>query len=173
MTLHTTVLAEEAVSALAIQGAGNYIDATFGRGGHTQEILNKLGVEGSLVVLDRDPEAIATAHALAQQDSRLIVAKAPFGQLDRIITEQHLESKVNGVLFDLGVSSPQLDNPERGFSFMRDGPLDMRMDSSSGQTAADWINTAKQAEIADVLFQFGEERHSRRIARAIVHAREE
>ena len=177
MGLHTTVLAEEAVSALNIQEQGFYIDATFGRGGHTQAILNKLGVEGHLLVLDRDPEAIATARQLAAQDQRLLVARSQFGQLQEAIeTSQQtsqLQRKVDGVLFDLGVSSPQLDDAERGFSFMRDGPLDMRMDSESGQSAADWINTASQQEIADVLYRFGEERHSRRIARAIVNERVE
>ena len=173
MVLHTTVLAAEAVSALNIREQGTYIDATFGRGGHTREILNKLGVEGHLLVLDRDPEAIAVARQLAAQDQRLVVARSPFGQLQEVIEAQQLKGKVDGVLFDLGVSSPQLDDPERGFSFMRDGALDMRMDSESGQSAAEWINTASQQEIADVLYQFGEERHSRRIARAIVAARDE
>lgn len=171
--LHKTVLAEEAVSALNIQSAGFYIDATFGRGGHSRAILNELGVEGHLLALDRDPEAIEAAQQLATQDLRLAVGRTRFGQMENVIAAQELQGKLNGVLFDLGVSSPQLDDAERGFSFMRDGPLDMRMDGDSGQSAAEWVNTATQEEIADVLYQFGEERHSRRIARAIVHARKE
>lgn len=169
--LHKTVLAEEAVSALNIQSEGFYIDATFGRGGHSRAILNELGVEGHLLALDRDPEAIEVAQQLATQDLRLVVGKTQFGQMENVIAAQRIQGKVNGVLFDLGVSSPQLDDPDRGFSFMRDGPLDMRMDSDDGQSAAEWVNTAAQEEIADVLYQFGEERHSRRIARAIVNAR--
>lgn len=169
--LHKTVLAEEAVSALNIQSEGFYIDATFGRGGHSRAILNELGVEGHLLALDRDPEAIEVAQQLATQDLRLVVGKTQFGKMENVIAAQRIQGKVNGVLFDLGVSSPQLDDPDRGFSFMRDGPLDMRMDSDDGQSAAEWVNTAAQEEIADVLYQFGEERHSRRIARAIVNAR--
>ena len=169
--LHKAVLAEEAVSALNIQSEGFYIDATFGRGGHSRAILNELGVEGHLLALDRDPEAIEVAQQLATQDLRLGVGKTQFGQMENVIAAQRIQGKLNGVLFDLGVSSPQLDDPDRGFSFMRDGPLDMRMDSDDGQSAAEWVNTAAQEEIADVLYQFGEERHSRRIARAIVNAR--
>ena len=169
--LHKTVLAEEAVSALNIQSEGFYIDATFGRGGHSRAILSELGVEGHLLALDRDPEAIEAAQQLATQDLRLVVGKTQFGQMENVIAAQRIQGKVNGVFFDLGVSSPQLDDPDRGFSFMRDGPLDMRMDSDNGQSAADWVNTAAQEEIADVLYHFGEERHSRRIARAIVNAR--
>jgi 16S rRNA (cytosine1402-N4)-methyltransferase len=146
--LHKTVLAEEAVSALNIQSAGFYIDATFGRGGHSRAILNGLGVEGHLLALDRDPEAIEAAQQLAAQDLRLAVGRTRFGQMEDVIAAQQLQGKVNGVLFDLGVSSPQLDDAERGFSFMRDGPLDMRMDSDNGQSAAEWVNTATQEEIA-------------------------
>lgn len=168
---HKTVLQEEAVSALAIIPDGIYVDATFGRGGHSRSILAQLNSNGRLLVLDKDVEAIAEATQLAEKDKRVIYAHTPFSRLFEICQQYGLVGRVNGVLFDLGVSSPQLDDPLRGFSFMRDGPLDMRMNTGSGITAAEWINKAAETEIADVLYHYGEEKHSRRMARAIVKAR--
>ena len=171
MRHHETVLQQEAVSALNVRPSGRYVDATFGRGGHARAILDTLGVEGSLLVLDRDPEAIAAAQGLMAQDPRVNAMKTPFGSLGSALSEMRLLGKVDGILFDLGVSSPQLDNPERGFSFMRDGPLDMRMDIEAKLSAAEWLADAPEQKIADVIYQLGEERYSRRIARAIVKVR--
>lgn len=171
MRHHETVLQQEAVSALNVRPSGRYVDATFGRGGHARAILDTLGVEGSLLVLDRDPEAIAAAQGLMAQDPRVSAMKTPFGALGSALSEMRLLGKVDGILFDLGVSSPQLDNPERGFSFMRDGPLDMRMDIEAKLSAAEWLADAPEQKIADVIYQLGEERYSRRIARAIVKVR--
>ena len=171
MRHHETVLQQEAVSALNVRPDGRYVDATFGRGGHAKAILDTLGVEGSLLVLDRDPEAIAAAQGLMAKDPRVNAMKTPFGALGSALSETRLLGKVDGVLFDLGVSSPQLDNPERGFSFRRDGPLDMRMDSEAKLSAAEWLADAPEQKIADVIYQLGEERYSRRIARAIVKVR--
>ena len=171
MRHHETVLQQEAVSALNVRPSGRYVDATFGRGGHARAILDTLGVEGSLLVLDRDPEAIAAAQGLMAQDPRVSAMKTPFGALRSALSEMRLLGKVDGILFDLGVSSPQLDNPERGFSFMRDGPLDMRMDIEAKLSAAEWLADAPEQKIADVIYQLGEERYSRRIARAIVKVR--
>ena len=170
---HETVLKQEAVSALNVRPNGRYVDATFGRGGHARAILDTLGVEGSLLVLDRDPEAIAAAQGLMAQDPRVKAMKTPFGGLESVLSEARLLGKVDGILFDLGVSSPQLDEPERGFSFMRDGPLDMRMDKGAKPSAAEWLADAPEKQIADVIYQLGEERYSRRIARAIVKVRTE
>lgn len=169
---HETVLKKEAVDALLIQADGIYIDATFGRGGHSAAILQQLGPEGRLFVIDRDPEAIAAAEELRAVDKRVHVTHGAFGELQRAAEQAGIEGKALGVLFDLGVSSPQLDQAERGFSFMRDGPLDMRMDPTQGVSAAEWINTAKEQEIADVFYRLGEERHSRRMARRIVEERQ-
>jgi len=173
MRHHETVLQQEAVSALNIRPDGRYVDATFGRGGHARAILDTLGEEGVLLALDRDPEAIAAAQRLIGQDSRANVIKTRFGALERVLAEKRLRGTVDGVLFDLGVSSPQLDDPGRGFSFMRDGPLDMRMDSEAGTSGADWLTNATEQQIADVIYRLGEERYSRRIARAIVKVRTE
>lgn len=170
---HETVLQQQAVAALSLKTDGSYIDATFGRGGHSREILRQLGPAGRLLVFDKDPQAIETAHALAREDSRVSVRHGAFSTLQSVAESEGMLGKTAGVLFDLGVSSPQLDDAGRGFSFMRDGPLDMRMDPSTGISAEQWINTATQQEIADVLYQFGEERHSRRMARAIVDHRQE
>ena len=170
---HETVLKQEAVSALNVRPNGRYVDATFGRGGHARAILDTLGVEGSLLVLDRDPEAIAAAQGLMAQDPRVKAMKTPFGALENVLSEARLLGKVDGILFDLGVSSPQLDEPERGFSFMRDGPLDMRMDKGAKPSAAEWLADAPEKQIADVIYQLGEERYSRRIARTIVKVRTE
>ena len=171
-SFHESVLRKEAVSALAVKPDGIYIDATFGRGGHSRAILEQLGSTGRLIAIDRDPDAIEEAFKLQQQDSRLEVAHATFSQLEDLVESKDIHEQVDGILFDLGVSSPQLDTAERGFSFMRDGPLDMRMNPTKGFSAAMWLNYAKENDIADVLYKFGEERHSRRIARSIVATRE-
>ena len=170
--VHQPVLLREAVDALSIRPDGIYMDATFGRGGHSREILARLGRDGRLIVLDRDPEAAAAARALAAADPRVSAHRAAFSSLERIANEAGVQGRVDGVLMDIGVSSPQLDDPRRGFSFSEPGPLDMRMDPESGESAAAWLKRAPEAEIADVLYRYGEERNARRIARAIVKARE-
>jgi 16S rRNA (cytosine1402-N4)-methyltransferase len=162
---HVPVLRDEAVAALAVGGDGTWLDGTFGRGGHAREVLARLGAGGRLLVMDKDPEAIAVAQALAERDPRVRVRHDSFA---RMAAWEEARSGLDGVLLDLGVSSPQLDQPERGFSFMAEGPLDMRMDPTRGQDAAAWLAQADEAEIADVLWRFGEERDSRRIARAVV-----
>lgn len=172
-SLHDAVLLEEAVSGLAIVRDGVYIDATFGRGGHSKAILSQLGEQGRLIVFDRDPDAIEVANTLAATDSRVEVVRSAFSELGAVLESLDLSGKIDGVLFDLGVSSPQLDNPERGFSFMRSGPLDMRMDPDEGVSAEQWINSAREKDIADVIYKYGEERHSRRMARKIVEERTE
>lgn len=168
---HTTVLMFEAVDALQVKADGIYIDMTFGRGGHSRSILARLGAKGRLIVVDQDPEAIAAASNIQKRDSRLEVVHSAFGSIEDLARSKGIYGKVDGILFDLGVSSPQLDNADRGFSFMRDGPLDMRMNPEQGSSAAHWINTAAEKDIANVLFRFGEERHSRRMARRIVSER--
>jgi len=165
---HQTVLLEEAIDALAIHEDGAYVDATFGRGGHSRLILERLGRGGRLVALDRDPQAVAAALAIG--DARFSVVHANFAELAAVAKRLGLEG-VDGVLLDLGVSSPQLDDAARGFSFRRDGPLDMRMDTSRGQTAAQWLETASEAEIREVIRDYGEERFAKQIAKAIVAAR--
>ena len=170
-TLHDSVLLQESIAALAIRPDGIYVDATFGRGGHSKVILSQLSEKGRLLVCDRDPEAIAVANEMAAVDSRLTVIDSPFSGMYSAIEELGLLGAVDGILFDLGVSSPQLDNAERGFSFMRDGPLDMRMDPAAGVSAAQWINSASEKEIADVIYKYGEERHSRRMAKWIIEER--
>lgn len=168
---HIPVLLHEALSALCIQGAGTYLDCTFGRGGHSRAILAELNEAGRLIGLDRDPSAVAVGKDLAEIDSRFDIVHIAFSELESALDGLSI-SHVNGVLMDLGVSSPQLDEAVRGFSFQADGPLDMRMDPTSGESAADWIARADADEIAHVLWVFGEERFSRRIARAIVEARD-
>jgi 16S rRNA (cytosine1402-N4)-methyltransferase len=170
---HETVLVAEAINALSIRKDGIYVDATFGRGGHSRLILENLGAQGSLIVFDKDPEAIEVATQIREKDERLQIAHAPFSDLEEQLTALRLSERVDGILFDLGVSSPQLDNAERGFSFLRDGPLDMRMNPEEGQSAEQWINSAAETEIADVLYQYGEERHSRRMARRVILERAE
>ncbi|ROQ30778.1 16S rRNA (cytosine(1402)-N(4))-methyltransferase RsmH [Gallaecimonas pentaromativorans] len=169
MTEHVSVLLNESIEALAIKPDGLYVDGTFGRGGHSRAILAKLGANGRLVSIDRDPAAIAEAKTIT--DPRFAIVQGPFSGLASYLDELGLSGKVDGLLLDLGVSSPQLDDAERGFSFMRDGPLDMRMDPSSGESAADWLNRAGADDIAFVLKTFGEERFAKRIARAIVERR--
>ncbi|RLM28140.1 16S rRNA (cytosine(1402)-N(4))-methyltransferase [Brenneria alni] len=163
---HTTVLLDEAVNGLNIRSNGTYIDGTFGRGGHSRLILSQLGPEGRLLAIDRDPQAIEAAKAIG--DPRFSIIHGPFSALADYMAERDLIGRIDGVLLDLGVSSPQLDDPERGFSFMRDGPLDMRMDPTRGLSAAEWLMKAEAEDIAWVLKTFGEERFAKRIARAIV-----
>ncbi len=171
---HAPVLLGEAVQALAIKPGGKYVDATFGRGGHSRQLLNFLGEDGGLLAIDRDPAAVAEARERFGGDSRFHVCQGLFSAMADLVREAWGPStEVDGILMDLGVSSPQLDDPSRGFSFMRDGPLDMRMDPDSGMSAADWLARAKEQDIAKVLKEYGEERFARRIARAIVAAREE
>lgn len=165
---HVTVLLEEAVAALNIRPDGVYVDATFGRGGHSRAILARLGAQGRLIALDRDPAAVAAAQAL--DDGRFSIVHAQFSALVAGVRGLDVE-EVDGVLFDFGVSSPQLDEAARGFSFRFDAPLDMRMDTSRGMTAAQWLNQAAEEEIAHVVRDYGEERFARQVARAIVKAR--
>ncbi len=169
---HNAVLLNEAVSGLVHDPNGIYIDGTFGRGGHSQAILDQLTQEGRLIAIDRDLAAIE--HAAERiNDERFMIVHGSFENLENLLAEQNLQGKVAGILLDLGVSSPQLDESERGFSFMKDGPLDMRMDQSGGLTAAAWLAEAEEKEIANVLWEYGEERFSRGIAKAIVAARQE
>ena len=168
---HLPVLLDPVISGLNIRPDGLYIDGTFGRGGHSAEILKALGPEGRLLAIDRDPQAIAAVSESLRTDTRFDILKGEIAQLDDISGDRGLPAKVDGLLLDLGVSSPQLDEAERGFSFMRDGPLDMRMDPDSGVSAADWIATVHEKELKKVLYEFGEERFAPRIAKAIVSAR--
>ncbi len=167
---HVSVLLNESIDGLSIDPNGIYIDGTFGRGGHSRAILSRLSDKGRLISIDRDPQAIAIASAIS--DPRFQIIHGPFSDMESYVTELGLIGQINGVLLDLGVSSPQLDDPERGFSFMRDGPLDMRMDPTSGISASDWLLEAEADDIAWVLKVFGEERFAKRIARAIVEYRE-
>ncbi len=167
---HIPVLLHEALDALCIRSDGIYLDCTFGRGGHSRAILASLDEGGRLIGFDRDPSAVAAAQDLAKEDSRFEIVHTAFSELESALDSIAI-ARVHGVLMDLGVSSPQLDQAERGFSFQVDGPLDMRMDPTSGQSATDWIAGADTDEIADVLWVLGEERFSRRIARAIGEAR--
>ncbi|ADE12952.1 16S rRNA (cytosine(1402)-N(4))-methyltransferase RsmH [Sideroxydans lithotrophicus] len=168
--VHATVLLNEAVEALRVKADGIYVDCTFGRGGHSRLILEKLGERGRLVALDKDPMAVAAAREIG--DARFQLQHSGFEHLGEVLRGLGIE-KVDGVLLDLGVSSPQLDDESRGFSFRFDAPLDMRMDTSRGQTAAEWLATADEGELAEVIRDYGEERFARQIARAIVAARQE
>jgi 16S rRNA (cytosine1402-N4)-methyltransferase len=169
---HDTVFLHEAVDALITDPEGVYVDGTFGRGGHSRLLLEKLGAHGRLLVIDKDPEAIAEAERLRAADGRVSVAHGSFADLARFVRElPEAAQGVNGVLLDLGVSSPQLDDARRGFSFMHDGPLDMRMNNEHGISAAEWLATAAEEEIARVIYEYGEEKFSRRMARAIVAER--
>ncbi|MEI2266297.1 16S rRNA (cytosine(1402)-N(4))-methyltransferase RsmH [Erwinia sp. CGal63] len=168
---HTTVLLDEAVNGLNIKPDGIYIDGTFGRGGHSRLILSALGEQGRLYAIDRDPQAIAAAAAIT--DPRFTIIHGPFSALAEYAEARGLTGRIDGILLDLGVSSPQLDDAERGFSFMRDGPLDMRMDPTKGLSAAEWLLQAEESDIAFVLKTFGEERFAKRIARAIVERNRE
>ena len=170
---HITVLLDEAVEGLAVRGDGCYMDGTFGRGGHSRLILQKLGPDGRLLGFDKDPLAIATGEALAAEDGRFVVVQRSFAELGKEAVVRGLDGQVSGILLDLGVSSPQLDDPERGFSFLNDGPLDMRMNPDAGVSAADWIARADEDEIARVFKDYGEERFAKRMARAVVQRRVE
>jgi len=171
-TSHISVLLNEAIDGLAIEDDGCYVDCTFGRGGHSTLILSKLSEQGRLIAIDRDPSAIAAAEKF-KDDSRFLIEHQGFSHLEEIAEKHNVTRKINGILLDLGVSSPQLDEAERGFSFMKDGPLDMRMDTSRGQTAAEWLAVADVEDITWVLRTFGEEKHAWRIANAIVDNRDE
>lgn len=170
---HQTVLLSEAVDALQVAPAGIYVDATFGRGGHSRAVLARLGPQGRLLGMDRDPEAVAAGRVLAATDSRFSIVHAAFAALAEAVDERGWRGRVSGVLMDLGVSSPQLDDAGRGFSFQKDGPLDMRMNPQEGQSAADYLAQAGVEEMQKVFSELGEERFSRRIAQAIVRARAE
>ena len=169
--LHLPVLSGEFENLLDVRPGGVYIDATFGRGGHSKIVLSRLSSSGRLLVFDRDVSAISCAKALANNDSRIEIFHSEFSEIPSILST--LRKKIDGIFFDLGVSSPQLENSSRGFSFKFDGPLDMRMNQEKGRTAEDWINSAPEKEIADVLWRFGEERFSRKIAKKIVNYRKD
>lgn len=164
---------EEVVEALQLKAGGNYVDATFGRGGHAAAILQKLGTGGRLIAIDKDPQAVAAARNQFADDKRFAIHHGSFAELGAVVNELGLMGQIDGILLDLGVSSPQLDDAARGFSFMRNGPLDMRMNTARGQSAAAWLAVADEGEIARVLRDLGEERFSKRIARAITQARQE
>lgn len=168
---HYSVLLEEAVSALVQQPSGIYVDGTFGRGGHSRRILSQLTGEGRLLALDKDPVAVTAGHTLSQGDARFGIEQCSFAELGGVLRARGWFGRVSGILLDLGVSSPQLDDPERGFSFTRDGPLDMRMNPNQGESAATWVNSRSEADICHTLKEWGEERFAKRIARAIVAAR--
>lgn len=168
---HRTVLLEEAVDGLAVKPSGTYIDCTFGRGGHSRLILERLGPAGRLIALDKDAEAVAAARSL-ENDRRFSMVHAGFAHLSAVLAQKNMNA-VDGVLMDLGISSPQIDDPARGFSFRREGPLDMRMDTSKGITAAEFLETATAAEIREVIKNYGEERFAVQIAQAIVARRAE
>lgn len=167
---HIPVMLGEAVEGLAVQAGGRYLDGTFGRGGHARAVLSRLGPDGRLLLMDRDPQAIAAAQIEFAVDSRVSIRHANFSSLAEW---DETANGLDGVLLDLGVSSPQLDDAARGFSFMADAPLDMRMDTSQGESAADFLAHADERDIADVLWTYGEERFSRKIARFIVERRAE
>jgi 16S rRNA (cytosine1402-N4)-methyltransferase len=169
---HISVLLHEAVDGLGISPDGIYIDGTFGRGGHSRQVLSHLSEKGQLIAFDRDPTAIAAAQDLSTNPQFEII-HAPFSEMESVMSQKGLLGQIDGILLDLGVSSPQLDEAERGFSFMRDGPLDMRMDNSSGISAADWLAEAEANDIAWVLKTYGEEKFAKRIARAICERRVE
>lgn len=170
---HQPVLLAEVINHLAIKADGIYVDATFGRGGHSGAILKHLGSQGRLLAMDKDPEAINYARQFFSSDKRFSIYHGSFAQLKKFLIQENVFGKVDGILFDLGVSSPQLDDSSRGFSFQHIGKLDMRMDSSKGVDAASWLEQVSEKDLADVLYEYGEERYSRRIARAIVTARKE
>lgn len=164
---HISVLLHETIDALlAGRNTGTYVDGTFGRGGHTRLLLSKLDENARVYAFDKDPQALAVAAELEQEDSRFKIIHASFADLKDALAELGIE-QVDGLMADLGVSSPQLDQAERGFSFMKDGPLDMRMDNSQGPTAAEWLTQIEEEALANIIFKYGEERYSRRIAKAI------
>ena len=173
MDEHIPVLVDEVLEVLAPSAGGFYVDGTFGRGGHTARLLQAVGASGSVLALDRDPQAIAAGHQRFHDEPRLELVHADFAQLARVVAERSRGRPVRGVLLDLGVSSPQIDDPSRGFRFSKDGPLDMRMDPTRGESAADFVARAGERELFRVIAELGEERHARRIARAIVATRAE
>jgi len=170
---HRPVLLSEAVKALAIKPEGIYLDGTFGRGGHSEAILEKLGESGHLLAIDQDPQAVKVAVQRFGNDPRFEIAQSNFESLVDVVNERGFEQKVDGILLDIGVSSPQLDDASRGFSFLKPGPLDMRMNPETGQSAAQWLATVEEHDLFVVLKRYGEERFARRIARAVVTARQE
>ncbi len=170
---HHPVLLEEAVSSLNVRGDGIYLDGTFGRGGHSRAILAQLAEQGRLITLDKDPQAVKAGKEDFGDDPRFSIIQGSFAEMDRVVREWRAERNLDGILLDLGVSSPQLDDPERGFSFSRDGPLDMRMDPTKGVSAAQWLAETPEREISRVFWEFGEERQARRIARSIVKVRQQ
>jgi 16S rRNA (cytosine1402-N4)-methyltransferase len=170
---HQPVLLDEVLAGLDIRADGKYLDGTFGRGGHSRAILSRLSGQGRLVALDKDPEAVAAGKEMLGDDPRFSIVQGNYAEMERMVRDWGLEGDLDGILLDLGVSSPQLDNPERGFSFMGDGPLDMRMNPLQGMTAAEWLAEVPERELTQVFWEFGEERHARRIARSIVTARQQ
>ena len=168
---HQPVLLKEAVTALLTRPDGIYLDGTFGRGGHSRALLAGLSGQGRLFSLDRDPEAVASGQELANEDPRFRIDQGNFAEIERFVLGWGIEEGLDGILLDIGVSSPQLDDPERGFSFMKEGPLDMRMNPTSGVSAAEWLNEASEREMARVFWEYGEERFARRIAKSIVMTR--
>jgi 16S rRNA (cytosine1402-N4)-methyltransferase len=170
ISAHTPVLLREAVDALAVGPCGIYVDGTFGRGGHSRLILERLGESGRLIAFDRDPTAFSVGQALEAEDPRFRIVHSSFSRIQEVLRQLDVD-RVDGILLDLGVSSPQLEEADRGFSFRMDGPLDMRMDTSQGQTAADWLASASQAHLEEVIKNYGEERFAKQVARAIVAAR--
>lgn len=174
LAAHQTVLYDEALQQLNIKPGGIYLDCTFGRGGHSNGILSRLDQSGRLVALDRDIEAIESNEAKRlQDDSRFSLHRASFAELSAVVSQHGYLGRIDGILMDLGVSSPQLDNAGRGFSFLRDGPLDMRMDSESGVSAAEYLARVDEKELVRVLFEYGEERFARRIASAVITQRQQ
>ena len=170
---HATVLRAEAIAALIRDPDGFYVDGTFGRGGHSTEILTRLSDKGRLLAIDKDPDACAWAHLHFGQDKRCVIEHGSFGDIAMLVERHQHLGRVSAVLVDLGTSSPQLDDPRRGFSFLRDGDLDMRMNPEQGLSAAQWLSAASEDEITQVLRDFGEEKHARRMARYIIAARGE
>lgn len=169
---HLPVLLNETIAALAVKADGFYIDGTFGRGGHARQVLAQLSDNGRLIGLDKDPASIATGHTLEKEDSRFTIEQCSFAELTNVVNDHLWQNRVDGILLDIGVSSPQLDEAERGFSFQKDGPLDMRMNPDAGISAAEWLATAKVEDITFVIKTLGEERFGKRIANAIVETRE-
>ncbi len=169
---HQPVLCQEVLNSLNIEPSGIYIDGTFGRGGHSQAVLAQLSAEGRLIAFDQDPEAIAAGQVLAEKDKRFTIIHACFDSLLTHLQQLNLAGNINGILLDLGVSSPQLDNPQRGFSFMQTGDLDMRMNPDAGESVAQWLTHAKAETMTEIFKKYGEERFSKRIANAIVAMRE-
>jgi 16S rRNA (cytosine1402-N4)-methyltransferase len=171
--MHITVLLDEAIDSLITKKDGRYVDATFGRGGHSRRILEHLSKDGRLMAIDKDPLAIAEGEKLEKEDDRFIIKQGAFSEIDVCVKDMGWGGSVDGVIFDLGVSSPQLDENYRGFSFMHDGPLDMRMDTTQGETAEEWLARASAEEICGVLKTYGEEKFAWRIAKEIVRSRQE